>query len=123
MALLSVSFYQIMLLITVLNIARAPCVLHCFRCTFLEEQRAEPTASKCRTQTLQGRTGNAQAANLHRSSWWIFTPNWCGLFCFVISYRDCEKEKSTDPKGQTETISYQNGNKITLDLIKKKKKG
>lgn len=43
MALLSVSFYQIMLLITVLNIARAPCVLHCFRCTFLEEQHAEPT--------------------------------------------------------------------------------
>lgn len=54
MVLLSVSFYQIMLLITILNIIHVPWVLHDFRCTFPEEQHAELTASKPRTQTSQG---------------------------------------------------------------------
>lgn len=54
MVLLSVSFHQIMLLITILNITQVPWVLHHFRCTFPEEQHTEPAASKSRTQTLQG---------------------------------------------------------------------
>lgn len=123
MVVLSVSLHQIMLLITILNIQEVPWVLHHFRCTFPEEQHTEPAPSKSRTQTLQG------ALEMLRLTIFIgavggFSLQISGacivLFCFEISYRHCNKEKSTDPKCQTETISYQNGNKITLNFKKGK---
>lgn len=73
-----------MLLIAILHVTQVPWMLHHFTYNFLEEQHTEPTASKSRTQKLQGRVGNTQAAYLHRSSWWVFTSHWCWLLWFGL---------------------------------------
>jgi len=57
-----------MLLIAILNITQVPWMVCYFRCTFLGERYTETTATKARTQNLQGRAGNTQAAYLHRNS-------------------------------------------------------
>lgn len=85
-----------MLLITILNITQVPWVLHHFRCTFPEEQHTEPTASKSRTQTLQGGLEMLRLAIFIGAAGGFplqIVVSCIALFCFEISCKHFKRNQ------------------------------